>query len=143
MKQFNRWQRIAVLASLSWFGLCTYYLWQDFPTQGSIDVRLSANQAEEFEGARRELDDAKRQCEIQSGGNVGQDILAGCSKQAVEKYRAQRDLIREHYSSLSEQDSQELPKRQLLVLLHLLAIGVVVPMAVYSAIAWVARAPKG
>lgn len=142
MNQLNRWQRIAIVASVAWFGAWAYYFGQGFPTEESVRTEIDSWRYAEQGEADRERDEALRQCKTETGGDWREDLYSGCSKHAYESHARAVRSIKNLSSRQSEADLEKLPRDQLAHLLKLIAIGAVFPLLVYGAISWIARAPK-
>lgn len=142
MNQLNRWQRIAIVVSLAWFGAWAYYFWQSAPTEYLVTYSLYEQMKEEEGVVRVERDEARRLCDIEHKGNLGADMVAGCSKQAFDYHHGRVRAIQDHYYPLISEQRAILPRIRLEYWGKFVALGVLAPLVFYIAVAWIVRAPK-
>ncbi len=142
MNQLNRWQRIAIVVSLVWFGVWAYYFWQNAPTEYSVTNNIREQMREEERVIGAERDEARRLCDIEHKGNLGADMIAGCSKQAFDSHVRRLRALKDYYYPLISDQEASFPRIRLEHWGRFVALGLLVPLLLYIAVAWIARAPK-
>lgn len=100
MNKLNCWQRIAVVISAILFCAVAYYLGHDFPTETRIYSKIALERTKARADNGHVRDEALRECDIQSSGDLLKKFTSGCRRSAHEKYGTDNQWAERIYDSI-------------------------------------------